>query len=218
MATISILSQQFDYEALTGKINLTSDTLKVLLMRSGFSFDREKHKFRKNIKGTITGSSNIDFSSSDNSITISDGGFVDAGFVAGNKITITGTTNNNMTVTITSVEDTKIVVDGTLTDESGTSAVITADDELPAGNGYTQEEKELTNPTAQINTYDSWEFSYPAVVWTATGGDIGPTPGAIIYDNSHPDKVIVGYIDFGQDYTANDGETLTISGIAISTY
>lgn len=54
------------------------------------------------------------------------------------------------------------------------------------------------------------EVTWNNVTWTAAGGDIGPGPGAIIYDDDVSDT-IVGYIDFGGDQTQADGGVATIS-------
>jgi len=211
---ISTLSKRFNFETLKGTVNLTSDELRILLMRHGFNFQYNLHSYLKNIKTTYTGNSNLSFTSSNNTITTTDSSvnFIDIGFTYGNKLTISSTSSNNITTTITGVYAQSIRVADNLVDENGTSAVLTTDDELPAGNGYTQNSKTLGAVTV---VEESFKYDYPNIVWTASGGNIGPTPGAIIYDNTHPDKVIVGYIDFGSDYSASDGESFTIAGIEI---
>lgn len=78
---------------------------------------------------SITGSSNISFSASAKTITISAGGLYAAGFRGALTFTVTGTTNNNATFTVDTTQaitDTVIPVNETPTDESGTSAVLTA--------------------------------------------------------------------------------------------
>jgi len=213
MAVTATISNHFKYALFKKMVDLSSDTIKVLLMRDGFIFDKDKHATKKNIKGTITGSSDIDFTQSTKKITKSSGGFIAAGFVAGNRITITGTTNNNVVAVISTVTDTEIVITtDSLTDETGTSATITADDELATANGYTQDTKTTGTVTVdEDDTNDRADATFPTVTWTASGGDIGPTPGAILYDDTIPDDTIIGYLDFGGNQTATDGQTFNIA-------
>ena len=94
--------------------------------------------------------------------------------------------------------------------------------ELANGNGYTQNTKTLqatptvteddTNDRVEVTFSDDGTYSKD-VGWTAASGSIGPSPGAIIYDDTTSDDTIVGYIDFGSDQTATDGNNFTIDGI-----
>lgn len=213
MAVTATLSNHYKYALQKKLIDLDTDTIKVLLMRDGFTFNKDIHATKKNIKGTITGSSNISFTQSTKKITKATGGFTAAGFVAGNEITITGTTNNNVTVIISTASDTEIVVTtDSLTDESDQSATITTDDELATANGYTQDTKTTGEVTVEEDdTNDRSDATFPTVTWTAAGGDIGPTPGAILYDDTSTDDTIIGYLDFGTDQTATTGETFNIA-------
>ena len=217
MALNSVASNHYKYALGTGKIDFSSHTFKIILMRDGFVFNKDTHSTLKNLKTSITGSSNVSFTQASKTIHKDDGGFINAGFVVGNKITISGTTNNNVSGTIASLTDTDIVLnEDVLTDESGTSATITSNDELPSGNGYTQDDKTLGTPTiTEDDNYDCLNVAFPTVTWTASGGDIGPTPGAIIYDDTTTDKVVIGYLDFGTSQTAADGTTFNIASITI---
>lgn len=91
--------------------------------------------------------------------------------------------------------------------------------ELATGNGYTQNTKTLPAATVtEDDTNDRAEITFaadPDIQWTASGGSIGPSPGAIIFDDTTTDDTIVGYIDFGSDQTATDGGTFTIDSITI---
>ena len=90
--------------------------------------------------------------------------------------------------------------------------------ELAAGNGYTRNTKTLGTAdltSIEDDTNDRSQIAWPDVQWTAAGGSIGPTPGAIIFDDTTADDTIVGYIDFGTNQTATDGGTFTISNITI---
>jgi hypothetical protein len=55
--------------------------------------------------------------------------------------------------------------------------------------------------------------TWAAVNWTASGGVIGPTVGAIIFDDTVANDPIVGYIDFGGAYTQASGGVLVLSGL-----
>lgn len=88
--------------------------------------------------------------------------------------------------------------------------------ELGTGNGYTANSKTLAGvAVTEDDTDDRTEVTWSNVTWTASGGAIGPTPGAIIFDDTHADDAIVGYIDFGGDQTQADGGVATISGIEL---
>lgn len=71
----------------------------------------------------VTGSSNISFTTGPNVITYAAGGLDDI-YAAGNRIQVTGTTNNNTTVTVTVAADTTLTVSETLTVEANTSAIL----------------------------------------------------------------------------------------------
>ena len=66
----------------------------------------------------------------------------------------------------------------------------------------------------QENGTDVGQVTFSNMQWTATGGSIGPSGGAIIYDSS-ASNIIVGYIDFNGDQTATDGGTFTVSNIVL---
>jgi len=87
--------------------------------------------------------------------------------------------------------------------------------ELATGNGYTQNTKLLAGVVVTENdTTDLAEITWDNVVWTASGGSIGPTPGAIIFDDTPTTPQadpIVGYIDFGGEQTQADGGAATIA-------
>jgi len=83
--------------------------------------------------------------------------------------------------------------------------------ELATGNGYTQGAKALAGvAVTEDDVDDRCEVLWSNVTWTAVGGAIGPASGAIIYDDTVANDPIVGYLDFGADYTQPDGGTATI--------
>jgi hypothetical protein len=88
--------------------------------------------------------------------------------------------------------------------------------ELATAYGYTRGTKALSGvAVTEDDTLDECTVIWSNVTWTASGGAIGPSPGAIIYDDSETDDSIVGYLDFGGDYTQADGGVLTLSGIEV---
>lgn len=88
--------------------------------------------------------------------------------------------------------------------------------ELANGNGYAVNTKTLTSVVlTEDDTGDRGHLTCDNVVWTASGGSIGPSPVAIVFDDASSDDTIIGGLDFGGDQTATTGNTFTISGITI---
>jgi len=91
--------------------------------------------------------------------------------------------------------------------------------ELATANGYTANTKTLAGvAVTEDDTDDRCEITWSNVQWTASGGSIGPTPGAIIFDDTvaaPQADPIIGYIDFGGDQTQADGGTATISNVEV---
>jgi len=89
--------------------------------------------------------------------------------------------------------------------------------ELATGFGYTQNTKTLAGVavTEDDTVYDATRVTWANAAWTAAGGSIGPTPGAIIFDDSVTGDPIVGYIDFGGEQTQVDGGVATIANIEV---
>jgi len=83
--------------------------------------------------------------------------------------------------------------------------------ELPTANGYTRGAEVLANVVVtEVDAEDRTEITWDNPSWTAAGGAIGPSPGAIIYDDTDAADSLVGWIDFGGDQTQADGGTVTI--------
>lgn len=91
--------------------------------------------------------------------------------------------------------------------------------ELSTGNGYTANAKVLAGVSiVEDDVNDRCSVKWSNASWTAAGGSIGPTVGAIIYDDTVTTPVadpIIGYIDFGGEQTQADGGALTIANIEI---
>ena len=91
--------------------------------------------------------------------------------------------------------------------------------ELATGYGYTAGGNTLSGVAVTENdTTDLTEITWNNSSWTASLGAIGPTPGAIIYDDTPTTPQadpIVGYIDFGSDQTEPDGGVATVANIEV---
>jgi hypothetical protein len=89
--------------------------------------------------------------------------------------------------------------------------------ELATGYGYTRNTKTLAGAAVtEDDTDNRCKVTWSNVTWTAIGGSIGPTPGAIVFDDTVTTPTadpIVGYIDFGGEQTQADGGVATISSV-----
>jgi hypothetical protein len=100
-------------------------------------------------------------------------------------------------------------------DSHATLADVTAH-QLSTAHGYTQNDETLTN--VSVNEDDAGDrgvVTWDNVLWTASGGDIGPAGAAVIYDDATADDTVAGCIDFGADYTIPDGSSLQIQDIEL---
>ncbi|MFZ2603077.1 MAG: hypothetical protein WAX79_03625, partial [Candidatus Omnitrophota bacterium] len=149
MAVSAVLSNHAKFMLGTKKIDIPVDSVKCLLMRSGFVFSKDNHAALINIKVTVvinaTGNT-ITVSNTTNTFTRTSGSFLTDGFVVGNKVTTTNFTNalNNGTWLISTVTALVMTVttlaggDPTLVDETNTTVTNltwASDDELATGFG-----------------------------------------------------------------------------------
>jgi hypothetical protein len=141
MATLTI-SNEFKYERGLGSVDFSSDTFKVILMASGFTFDPDSH---------------------------------------------------------------------------GTYADVSAS-EIADGNGYTAggETLSASSAWAQDNTDDDATISWSNVTWTASGGAIPDFDAAIIYDDTHASKVIVGCIALDSTVSLASGSSFQLQNLGFS--
>lgn len=84
--------------------------------------------------------------------------------------------------------------------------------ELAAGNGYLQKTKaaagiSITRDDSLYKVTITWNNPQ----WTASGGPIGPTPGAFLLNDTVANDPLMMYVDFGSEGTEPDGGVFTIS-------
>jgi hypothetical protein len=84
--------------------------------------------------------------------------------------------------------------------------------EISAGNGYSAGGTAIGS-TAYSQTSGLASLTGNNVVFTASGGTIGPLRYATLYDATptSPLKPLIGWWDYGSSITLNAGETLTVS-------
>jgi len=88
--------------------------------------------------------------------------------------------------------------------------------ELATGSGYTAGGATLSNVALTQNDTDgTCDVTWDNPTWTASGGDIGPVCGAIIYDDTYTGKPVVGFIDFGGSYTEPDGGVAVLGNVKV---
>jgi hypothetical protein len=82
--------------------------------------------------------------------------------------------------------------------------------EITAGNGYTAGGADIQNAASQ--TAATITVTAVDVVWTATGGSIGPFQYVALYNDTptSPADPLVGWYDYGSAVTLADGETFTL--------
>lgn len=213
MAVSGTLSNHFKFACLNKQIDIDSDTIKALLMRQGFVFNKDNHSRKKNVK-TNTGAISLTFVAATKKITRDSGSFIMDGFVATNKITSDAALNPGP-FTIASVSALELVVNETVVDEGPVTKTLTSDDELATGNGYTQDAKTVAITLTKDDTNDRANAAIATFSWVASGGSIGPAPGVLLYDATDADNTIVGFLDFGGDVTAESGAPVSVSNAVL---
>jgi hypothetical protein len=81
--------------------------------------------------------------------------------------------------------------------------------EIGAGNGYTAGGEDTTNSTSRASGTTS--VIGVDVVWTASGGSIGPFQYVVLYNDTpaSPADPLIGWWDYGSAITLLTGETFT---------
>ena len=88
--------------------------------------------------------------------------------------------------------------------------------EIAAGNGYpaggmVMISGELTEDDIADQAVMTWLNNQ----FEASGGAFPATGSAIVYDDTHANKIIVGCSDYGVDYTITNGMTLKFTSIVV---
>ncbi len=81
--------------------------------------------------------------------------------------------------------------------------------EIGAGNGYTAGGATVTI-TASSQTAGLYKLVGNDVVFTASGGSIGPFRYAVLYNDTATNDELIGWWDYGSSITLLAGETLTV--------
>jgi hypothetical protein len=223
MPVTATLSDHFKYQRDMGLVDLATDSIKVLLMRTLFTFAAGKHLKLINVKTNSGSIASLTFANSGSTLTRGAGSFVTDGFVVGMEITTNSANANNQGPFLVSVLAAGVLTvtdmvgaTPTLTTGTESSVTVTGDDEIATGGGYIQDTKTLTSQA--VTEDDSAHVSTMLcadVSWLGSGAGFGPTAGAILYDDTTSDNTIIGYLNFGGDQTIAAAASLVLSGLGI---
>jgi hypothetical protein len=91
-------------------------------------------------------------------------------------------------------------------------------EEIAGVNGYTTGGQVLTSgELVQDNTNNRARIYFSGEnLWTASGGSIEDTDCAIIYNDTHADKILAGHSDFGETVSVSSGLALRLRAIALN--
>ena len=84
--------------------------------------------------------------------------------------------------------------------------------QITAANGYSSGGTALTTVTWSETGAGTgiWKFSSDDVVFTASGGSIGPFRYAVLYSDTSTNDKLVGYLDYGSSISVSDTNTFTV--------
>jgi len=91
-----------------------------------------------------------------------------------------------------------------------TNTILSNITQISAGNGYTSGGSTTTITLAEVT--GTTTVSGTQVVFTASGGSIGPFRYVVLYNDNttSPSKPLVAWWDYGSSITLADGETFTV--------
>lgn len=81
--------------------------------------------------------------------------------------------------------------------------------EISAGNGYSAGGTTVTI-TSSAQSSGTYKLVGSDVVFTASGGTIGPLRYAVLYNDTSASDSLIGWWDYGSSITLNSGETFTV--------
>lgn len=198
-------------------IDFSADVFKIILMKSGFTFDQDNHAILKDVFAEVTATDIAFADTNPDTITSSSTDFVATGFQAGQTIVVAGSASNDGSYLINSVAANTITLDAgeaLVAEGSGASVTLTYTQELAAGNGYTKGGQTLAGVSyTEDDTNNRANATWNDITWTASGGSIGPSPCAIVYDDTVSDDTIMFAIIFAVEKTALDTFTFVITSI-----
>jgi hypothetical protein len=96
-----------------------------------------------------------------------------------------------------------------------TNTVYSNISDLSTANGYTAGGTAIGS-TANSQSSGTDSFTGDNVVFTASGGSIGPFRYAVLYNATASGKNLIAWWDYGSSITLSSGETMTVSGTASS--
>jgi hypothetical protein len=94
---------------------------------------------------------------------------------------------------------------------SASNSLLSDITQISAGNGYSSGGTTAT-VSSSAQTSGTYKLVLADVVFTASGGSIGPFRYAVLYDSTptSPLKPLIGYWDYGSSVTLADTETFTV--------